>query len=118
MTRGMLLMALVAAAASCASDPGAELVFDLDSALTEPRTFFDAPWPSDLRVDAAGHPIVDGWPTRDSPLFDSLRASAEERRGFPVMPVAYFQFTKPVAARALDAVIPAARESPVLLVDV
>ena len=104
--------------AGCAADDGAQLVFELDHTLTTPAQFFDAPWPSDLRVDDGGHPIVDGWPTRDSALFVGLRDIAKERRGFPVLPVAYFRFTRPVGARSLDAIVPATASSEILLVDI
>ena len=112
------MLLAIAALAGCASDPGAQLVFNLDADLTQPKAFFDAPWPSDLRRDAAGHPVVDGWPTRGSLLLEGLRDLAKERVGFPVLPVAYFQFTKPIAARSLDTLIPAAPSSPILLVDI
>lgn len=113
-----LILAACLAYTGCAGDDGAQLVFDLDADLTQSARFFDAPWPSDVRVDGNGHPIVDGWPTRDSILFEQLRESAKERRGFPVLPVAWFQFTKPVASRALETIIPAEVGSEILLVDI
>ena len=112
-----LLVAAVGAA-GCAADDGAQLVFELDHALTTPAQFFDAPWPSDLRVDGAGHPIVDGWPTRDSSLFGGLRDIAKERRGFPVLPVAYFRFTSPSARAASTRSCRRRRRREILLVDV
>jgi hypothetical protein len=104
-------------AAAC-GEPGAQLVFDIDGDLSARGRFFDAPWPSDLRVDAMGRPKLDGWPTNDNTILQGLLESAKERRGFPVLPVAWFRFTKPIAPRALDTLIPATRESPILLVDI
>jgi hypothetical protein len=113
-----LILAACLVFTGCAGDDGAQLVLDLDNDLTDSKKFFDAPWPSDVRVDADGHPIVDGWPTRDSFLFDQLRVSAKERRGFPVLPVAWFQFTKPVATRAAETTIAADVGSEILLIDI
>jgi hypothetical protein len=113
MLRWMCLLALV----GC-SEPGAQLVFDLDAPLTTAKTFYDAPFPSDLRVAADGRPIVDGWPTNANTIMEGLLESAKERKGFPLMPVAYFQFTKPIAARQLETVIAAQKTSPIFLVDI
>ncbi len=91
---------------------------DLDADTTQPGHFFDLPYPSDLRLDAAGHPLVAGWPNPNAiPLVTGLIASAAERVGWPTLAVGYFDFDAPLAARALADPIVAAADAPILLVD-
>ncbi len=100
------------------SEPGARLVFDLDGALNTPKTFFDAPFPSDLRLKADGRVDIDGWPTNGNTILEGMVEAAKEHVGFPMLPVAYFQFTKPIATRGLESLNAANQSSPVLLIDV
>ncbi|MBM4269753.1 MAG: hypothetical protein FJ144_24650, partial [Deltaproteobacteria bacterium] len=46
------------------ADPvaGTAVVFDLDADLGDPARFYDLPYPSDLRLDEAGRPMLDGFP--------------------------------------------------------
>jgi hypothetical protein len=122
-------LALAPLVASCGDDAststgdppaptGTELVFDLTADLSNPERFFDAPWPSDLRVDAQGHPDWRGLPNVASVgAVEGFRATASESKGFPVLPVAYFRFTAPIAERSeADVIVPSA-DAPILLVD-
>lgn len=121
-----LVSLLVLAALSCGDDetspPGATgtaLVFDLSADLTSPDHFYDAPYPSDLRLDAEGHPDLRGFPNPASaPPVIGFLANASQAKGFPVIPVAYFKFTAPLGARSLDDVIAASPSSPFALLDV
>ena len=126
--RGCLLLAMALAACSSgssghgASGPGASgtvVLFDASADFTSPAHFFDFPWPSDLRLTAAGTPDLTGIanPTL-SDVFAGLLAIAQQRSGFPVVPVAWFDFTTDLAPRVVTDVIDAAPASPILLVDV
>jgi hypothetical protein len=95
------------------------VLFDRAADLHTPEHFFDFPWPSDLRLDAAGAPDVAGAPNPvHSPVLEGLRGTAQQRMGFPVVPVAWFRFTADVASRVPTDVIPADPSSPILLLDV
>ncbi len=95
------------------------VVFDLTANLDDAAHFFDAPYPSDLRLNADGTPDVKGFPNPNAiPQVDGFVQNASEAHGFPVLPVAHFQFTKPVATRAQGDVIAADVGSPILLVDI
>lgn len=114
-TTAALVAALAAAlAAACGDDgaPAATVAFDLDGALAG-DTFWDVPFPSDLRVLPDGRPDLSGYPTRQSPLAENLLAVAALRRGFPVMPVTYVRFTAPPPPRAIDDVIAPVGPQPV-----
>ncbi len=128
------LLALVLGTAllgvACGSDdetPGAagpaatQAFFDFSADLTAPEHFYDLPYPSDLRLDDAGHPDLRGFPNpKNVALVSGLVNVASQHPGFPVLPVAYFRFTKPVAVPANDATVPLAPEvgSSFLLLDV
>ena len=98
---------------------GATAVFDLTADLTSPAHFFDAPYPSDLRLTAAGTPDLTGllYPSFLQTIA-GLQKVAMEHPGFPVVPVAYFHFDAALGNLDVTQVIPAAKTSPVLLVDV
>ncbi len=121
--RPLMLAALSAALCLCPAcgddDPGTVVHFDLDGATVDEGRFWDHPWPSDLRLLPDGAPDLTGFPSpRDTPIFADLLAGARDRSGFPAMPVIYFRFTGPLAPRAVDDVIPATVDAPVLLVDI
>ncbi|MEB2324136.1 MAG: hypothetical protein OZ921_16610 [Sorangiineae bacterium] len=106
---------------------GAQVAFDVDFAPLEhpddpaaaARAFYDFPWPSDLRLDAAGHPDFGGFP---NPLGSATVAgvieAASARKGFPTVAVGWFRFDAPLGARRVDDLLPADASSPVLLIDV
>jgi hypothetical protein len=102
-----------------ACSPGTQLVYDETANLEDPTHFFDAPFPSDARLDAAGHPDLKGFPNPfASDLVANLLPSAQERDHWPVLPVAYFKFTGPLSAHTLDDLIPKDASQPVLLIDI
>ena len=105
--------------AGTAGVAGTRLTFDLGADYSDSAHVFDAPYPSDLRVDADGHPEVAGWPNPNGVgIVDGFIESAHEANGFPVIPVAHFRFDGPLAARSLDDVVAAEVTAPILLVDV
>jgi hypothetical protein len=112
------------AVASCSAPPPAPddstiVEFDLTADLSQPERFYDLPYPSDLRLSSTGTPDLAGFPNpRPLALIDALRTVAEQHPGFPVVPVAWFHFSAPVAPRDAEQVIPAAADSPILLVDI
>jgi hypothetical protein len=113
----------VALAPACSSSPPptdsqAVARFDLASPMAD-DTFFDFPYPSDLRLRPDGAPALEGYPNPNGlGIVDGFKQIAVQRKGFPVLPVGYFRFEAPIKAPALDAVIPAEAGSPLLLVDV
>ena len=94
LARSAVVLALVAA---CGSSPAPQLhtiAFDLDSPLSTSKTYWDLPYPSDLRLAADGTVDFTGFPnTFDKPIITDLLAGAKRRAGFPVMPIAYVKFT-------------------------
>ncbi|MBA3465046.1 MAG: hypothetical protein H0T46_34245 [Deltaproteobacteria bacterium] len=105
--------------ASCGDDaPSKTAYFDVEAAAYDAETFFDMPFPSDLRLGANGAPILDGFPNpRKVPILNALLAVAAERRGWPMMPIVYVRFTAPVPEHAVAEVIPPMDER-VVLVDI
>lgn len=107
------------AAAGAPPATGTVTAFDLGADLASPEHFFDAPYPSDLRLTADGTPDLRGMP---HPSFlttiDWLKAQAMQHPGFPVVPVAWFRFSAPLAAEEPSAVVSAEAGSTMLLVDV
>ena len=62
--------------------------------LATDATYWDLPFPSDLRLAADGTVDLTGFPNRRNlPVVNDLLAGAKRRAGFPVMPIAYVQFT-------------------------
>ena len=101
------------------SGAGVTVLFDAAADLTSSAHFFDFPWPSDLRLSSTGTPALAGLPNpTSSGVLEGLRTIAEQRPGFPMVPVAWFRFTADVAAHVPTDTIPAAASSPILLVDV
>jgi hypothetical protein len=114
---GWLALAFVTTWAGCGDDgPTRTAYFDLAGSIATPATFWNLPFPSDLRLDASGAPDLTGFPNkRNVPILTSLMSVIPERRGFPVMPTAYVRFTAPVPARAITDVV---ADGSVLLVDI
>jgi hypothetical protein len=111
-----VVVALASVSLLACGDDGGEtaptVAFDLDGELAG-DTFWELPFPSDLRLTAAGTPDLAGYPTRQSPLALDLLEVAAARRGFPVMPVTYLRFTAAPPPQGLAAVIPATGAQPI-----
>ena len=126
MARNLLIVVVVAEVFFVSSgcdgqdEAAATIAFDLNSKL-DSKTFWDLPFPSDLRLTAAGNIDLAGFPNDDKLLLvTDLLTSAADRKGFPVMPVAWFRFTDASTApvlRLADSVA-AAASNPILLVDI
>ena len=97
------VLAIAVALAGCTDDaPGTTVAFELDATLAA-DTFWAMPFPSDLRLTADGRPDLAGFPNqRALPVVEDLLSVARERRGFPVMPIAWFQFTGEAPSHSLD----------------
>jgi hypothetical protein len=95
-----------------------DVYFDLDADTATPFSFWDLPFPSDLRVLDDGRLDLAGFPnTRQLPIVDDLLRSARDRIGAPQMPVTYVRFGEDIDLgdrRHTDVV----RDGTVLLVDV
>src|SRR5690606_5610133 len=103
-----LLFLLLGACGTAPVSPDASVAteavvrFDLSGRLDTTETFFDFPFPSDLRLSPDGKPDLAGWPNPRVSVIDKLLPAAEDRPGWPVVPVAYFRFDAPVRPLALD----------------
>lgn len=100
---------------------GTALVFDLAVAAdaSDPATFFDFPFPSDLRMDDDGTLSVAGLPNpSNQAIVANLVAGADEYAGNSMLPVAWFRFDGPVADSELEDVITASAEAPALLINI
>jgi hypothetical protein len=116
-------VSLVAAACSSSSPPGAPtgtiVMFDASADFASDGHFFDFPWPSDTRLSPQGTPDLRGIPNPImSQVFEGLRTIAQQRTGYPVVPVAWFRFTADLAPRKSTDTIAADPSQPILLVDV
>lgn len=131
MLRPRWTLALAALSLACGSPPPTDagvdasaapttsaVAFDLDDAGRTQDTFFDFPFPSDLRLRPDGTPDLTGYPNPRVGTIDDLLTVAEDRPGWPTVPVGYFRFGAPVGP--VDTSTPFAAElaSPILLLDV
>jgi len=99
--------------------PGTQAFFDLHSTWDQTGTFYNFPYPSDLRMSAAKGPDLQGMPLNaNSDIAASIHKLAQDRKGFPVVPVAFFKFTAPLKQRKPTDLIAARASSPVILVDI
>jgi hypothetical protein len=121
----LLSIASLVCFARCSSTPptsaaiGTVVSFDLHADLTQPSSFWDFPYPSDLRLTPAGAPDVRGFPNDLSLAL--VKGTAElvgQRAGFPMLPVSYFKFSAPVAARHFTDVVAADKAQPLMLINV
>jgi hypothetical protein len=124
MRRRPLVVAVVALLTACGDDDPTppetpDVYFDLTSAYDTAATFWDAPFPSDLRLNADGTMDLAGFPNvRDVPLVEDLLEAARLRVRAPQMPVAYVRFAVDLPERLHGDVIAASADSDVLLVDI
>jgi len=94
-------------------------VMNLSAGLESSAHFFDFPWPSDLRLTPAGTPDLAGFPNPlHGAIIEGIRQIAAEATGFPVAPVAWFQFQAPLSTRDSSVMVPGEASSPFLLIDV
>ncbi len=103
----MRFVALCVIISACGgtADPGG-VYFELDAPKDTGETFWDAPFPSDLRLTADGTPELTGFPNpRNAPIVEKLLVDARARKGFPEMPVVYFRFRAQPPARDPDALV-------------
>jgi hypothetical protein len=108
-------VACASLAAACSSGPSKTVYFDLASTGSA-ETFWNYPYPSDLRLDANGAPELTTFPNpRNVPILTDLLSIVPQRRGYPQMPAGYFRFTAPIPARAITDVI---TDDSALLIDV
>ena len=100
-------------------DQGTLISFDLAADLASKLSFYDLPYPSDLRLTAKGGPDLTGFPFAGTyENVDGLRKVAMDQKGFPVLPVAYFKLSADLPVIDAEKVIPADKASSILLVDV
>lgn len=100
---------------------GTRLMFDLSvaAAADSPDTWFDFPFPSDLRLDDDGTLSVAAIPNPNrQPIVAGLVQAADALRGHSMLPVAWFRFDGPVADSPLDDAISATSAAPALLIDI
>ncbi len=100
-------MYALAVIAACGDSPPAKSVyFDLDHAISDASTFWNLPFPSDLRLDANGAPDMTGFPDKHQvAILESLLSAVPERRGWPVMSAAYVRFTAAVPPHGVTDVL-------------
>jgi hypothetical protein len=121
-----LLLPSVALAPACSSDDtsgtsgtgGATVAFDPEAQFGAENAFFDFPYPSDLRLTPEGTPDVAAFPDPGVPILVGLKKAAQERRGFPVVPAAYFKFTAKLLDRDPEQLVEGGTTAPLLLLDV
>lgn len=93
--------------------------FDLNANLADEDSFYNLPYPFDLRLDESGRPELSGFPIwDDNPVISGLRDIADDHVGFSTVSAGYFRFNRPLADLDPEDVIPAELQSPVLLMDV
>jgi hypothetical protein len=119
---GVALAGTVGCGGGTDEPDGPTVAFELDGPLAA-TTFYDFPFPSDLRLTADGKLDVAGFPNdRNLPVLSALLSGAAAHRGTSVSPITYFRFTAPTPAYSvddmIDDVIPADPASPAWILDV
>ncbi len=100
-------------------EPKTTISLDFAAELAVQSSFYDMPYPSDLRLTAKGTPDLTGFPFPGTyETFAGLRKVAMDQPAFPVIPVAYFKVSADLPALDADQVIAADKASPILLIDV
>jgi hypothetical protein len=126
----ILAIGCAISAGACGSDdanppgPGAASIFVVPASLDELAgpTFFDHPFPSDVRTDADGTARYTGWPNpfENKLLAEYVAATKGLFEGFSPAGTIYFRFTAPIDTSTLPADPPASIDaaSAVQIVDV
>ena len=124
------LVLLVSLAAACGDDDsaapldpspvaGTAAVFDLDANRGDAGPFYALPYPGDLRTDPEGLTSHVGFPSPNgNRVLRPVLLQANQRRGAPVTPFAYFRFDGPIAERRASDVIAPSVDAPVLLIGI
>ncbi|MFN0252066.1 MAG: hypothetical protein ACKV2T_34640 [Kofleriaceae bacterium] len=116
MRRWLVLLVLASACGDDGGMPSKTAYFDLDGELAGSESYWNLPFPSDLRLRANGSPDLDAFPNpRNVPILRALLSVADERRGWPTMPIAFVRFTAPVPPRVITEVIAADDDAAVLI---
>lgn len=77
--------------------PAVTALFDLEAARSGPATFYDFPFPSDLRTTADGRPDMTGFPASSSTLVRTgIALVGSENVGFSPNGATYFRFDAPL----------------------
>ncbi len=99
---------------------GTQLLFDAAAAVNPTdETWYDFPFPSDLRMDADGTLAIGSIPNPLSQqLFAGLVEGADQLTGASMVPVAWFRFDGEIAASSPDDVIPPTPNARALLVNI
>ena len=98
---------------------GTSVKLSFKADLTKPEHFFDHPYPTDLRLSETGTPDLRGYPNpANTDKVAGLIEIAQQRKGFPIVPAAYFQFDAEMPELDIEATIKADKDSMILLVDV
>lgn len=98
---------------------GTAAYFDLDVDYATPATFYDFPFPSDLRRTESGAPDYEGIPVNtDGDVVATVFDALATRPAFSMQPVGYFRFDAGMAEGAEYEPIGADAASAVLLVDI
>lgn len=91
---------------------------NLNIDLSNPDQFYDLPYPSNLRLNDQGVPVLSGVPILEGNfLTGSLKSIVGDRFGFPTTATGYFQFNIPVSDQDPNRVIPANVDESILLVE-
>src|SRR5262249_26282005 len=108
---------LLAMVLACSSAPPVMMETGTRALFDASGDFFDYPYPSDTRLKD-GAPDLENFPNSlELQIVSDFKKIGQQRKGFPVLPVAYFHFDGPIAPRDLGNVIPADKSQPLLLVD-
>ncbi|MDP6945146.1 MAG: hypothetical protein QF464_13435, partial [Myxococcota bacterium] len=98
---------------------GVQVLMSLEGPFDTSATFFDHPWPSDLRLTPSGGPAMHGLPNpEDIDLVSSMLDIAAQRPGLPTIPVAWLRFDGPLGDADGELPHPASSSSSVQLLDV
>src|SRR5688500_468685 len=98
--------------------PAATVAFDPSADFAAENAWFDFPYPSDLRLDAKGAPDVSKFHDPGVPILAGLKKGAQDRKGFPVIPVGFFRLTAKPAPRDPKSIVDGGKGAPLVLVDV
>jgi hypothetical protein len=119
MTRALLAGAVALGACGDGGSSGPpDVYFDLGSTHDAFDTFWDQPFPSDLRMTATGELDLEGYPNvRDVPIANDLLVVARQHRAATMMPITYVRFGAEVPELRHTDVIPPSATEDVFLVE-